>query len=75
MRTDLILKIKSDPNLKQFLREHSYYYKDLNRDPNSIKYIEEHMKKEYNLTTEDKLKKVQDKLQTISTIMEVMKEE
>ena len=75
MRIDLILRIKNDPKLKQFLREHSYYYKDLNRDPESIKYIEEHMKKEYHLTTEDKLKKVKEKLQTIETIMDIIKEE
>ena len=75
MRTDIILRIKSDPKLKQFLREHSYYYKDLNRNPESIKYIEEHMKKKYHLTTEDKLIKLQERLQTIGTILDIMKEE
>lgn len=73
MKVDLILKIKNDPNLYRYLRENSHLYKYLNRNPNYINNIEQEMKQRYKLTTEDKLKKVNEKLAFIKNIMDVMK--
>ena len=44
-----------DINLKRFLRENSYWYKELNRDPNNFKYFVEDMKIKYKLRTIDKV--------------------
>ena len=75
MRRDIINKVKNDPNLYRFLREHSEYYKLLNRDPKNISIVEKKMKEEYSLTTEDKLKKTSERLELLQTIMEIVNEE
>ena len=72
MRLDLIFKIKNDPNLYRFLREHSEYYKLLNRDPENITIVEKKMKEAYSLTTEDKIKKTKERLNLLQTIMEIV---
>ena len=72
MRLDLIFKIKNDPNLYRFLREHSEYYKLLNRDPENITIVEKKMKEAYSLTTEDKIKKIKELLYLLQTIMEIV---
>lgn len=73
MKVDLILKIKNDPNLYRYLRENSYLYKYLNRNPNYINIVEQEMKNRYKLTTEDKLKKINEKLSFVKSIMDVMR--
>ena len=52
IKTQLI--VRSNPNIYRFLREESYWYKYLNRNPESIKDLEKRMKNKYKLTTEDK---------------------
>ena len=44
MLYDIQYKINSDINLKKFLRENSYWYKELNRNPENFKYFVEDMK-------------------------------
>ncbi len=73
MIIELQQKIKNDPNLYQYLRENSYWYKYLNRDPNSIKQMEEEMKKKYQLTTGDKINNIARNIEMVRTFMEVMK--
>lgn len=73
MKVDLILKIRNDPNLYRYMRENSYLYKYLNRDPNYINIVEQEMKNRYKLTTEDKLKKINEKLSFVKSIMDVMR--
>lgn len=73
MKVELILKVKSDPNLYRYLRENSHLYKYLNRNPNYINSIEQEMKNRYKLTTEDKLKKINEKLSFVKSIMDVMR--
>lgn len=73
MKVDLILKIRNDTNLYRYMRENSYLYKYLNRDPNYINIVEQEMKNRYKLTTEDKLKKINEKLSFVKSIMDVMR--
>lgn len=73
MRVDLLFKIRNNPHLYKYLRENSYWYKYLNRDPTSIYYMEEEMKKQYKLTTADKIKNLGSKLDLISSFIEIMK--
>ena len=49
MLYDIQYKINSDINLKKFLRENSYWYKELNRNPENFKYFVEDMKIKYKL--------------------------
>ena len=71
IKTQLI--IRSNPNIYRFLREASYWYKYLNRDPNSIKEIEKAMKTKYKLTAEDRLEKLNRSMGLIHNFMSVLK--
>ncbi|MDO5003081.1 MAG: YlbE-like family protein [bacterium] len=71
IKTQII--VRSNPNIYRFLREESYWYKYLNRDPNSIKDLEKAMKTKYKLTTEDKLEKINQSMSLIHSFMDVLK--
>lgn len=73
MRLDLVHKIRSNPNLYNYLRYHSYWYKELNRNPSVLKEVEQEMKKEYKLTPEDRISKINDKISFIASFLEVLK--
>lgn len=65
--------IKNNPMLYQYLREHSYWYKRLNRGRESLKDVEEEMKKQYKLTPQDKIEKLSRSIEMISTFVDVLK--
>ena len=59
--------------LNQYLKYNSYWYKELIRNPSSIKKLEQEMKKEYKLTAEDKITKLSDRMNMILSFLEIMK--
>ena len=65
-------RIKGNLNNLRYLREKSYWYKYLNRDKNNIKYFEEEMKKSYGITTEDRMKKMVDGIDSLSKILDIL---
>ncbi len=65
--------IKSNPNLYRFLRDDSSWYKVLNRGEESIKMVEEEMRKRYKLTAQDRIEKLSRSVEMISTFMDVLK--
>lgn len=73
MTLELQFKIKNDPNLYRYLRENSYWYKALNRDPNNIKYMEAEMKQRYKLTMTDKISNISKSLEMVRTFMDVLR--
>ena len=73
MRPDIVQLIRNNPPLNHYLRYHSYWYKELIRNPSSLKILEQEMKKEYKLTTEDKINKINDRMNMIATFLNVMK--
>ena len=52
---------------------HSFLYKELVRNPEKIKEIEENMKKEYHLTVEDRINKISDTINMAETIINTLK--
>ena len=58
MNVEIQYRLRSNPNDIKYLREKSYWYKFLNRNKNYFKQFEEEMKKEYKLTSEDKINKM-----------------
>lgn len=64
--------IRNDPNLYIFLREYSFWYKELNRNPFSIKYMKEDMKKVYKLNPSDKIEKLGERMQMINTFIDLL---
>lgn len=73
MRTDILIKIRNDPNLNSYIKYHSYWYKELMRNPSSLSVMESEMKKEYKLTMGDKISNLNDKVQMIRTFLDVLK--
>ena len=72
----MILKIQyllnSNPYLKKYLRENSHYYKELIRNPNFIKELNDLMKKEYKLTIPQKLDKIKQDISMINSVMDIL---
>lgn len=73
MNIGLRMYIYSNPLLKEYIKLHSYLYKDLIRNPESIKDIEDAMKKENHLTIEDKIDKFSNTLTMAETIINTLK--
>ena len=65
--------IRNNPNLYNFLREESYWYKYLNRDPNYLEDVELAMKNKYKLTTKDRLEKLNQSMNLLNNFMDIMK--
>lgn len=73
MKLETQFKIKNDPMLQKYIREHSYWYKILNRDPSSINKMIDEMKKEYRLRFEDKIDDLNNKINLVKAFMDAMK--
>ena len=73
MTLDVIFRINKDENLHRYLRENSYWYKLLNRDPRLINKMEEDMKKAYKLTLEDKVSDLTSKINLIKGFLDASK--
>lgn len=69
MNLETQFKINNNPMLKKYIKENSYWYKYLNRNPNLINKMNEEMKKKYNLRMEDKLEDLNNKINIISAFM------
>ena len=50
-------KFINDIKLRMYIRDNSYYYKEINRKPEKIELIEREMKEKYGLRFSDKINK------------------
>ena len=73
MSLELQYRINSDPRLKQFLRENSYWYKYLNRSNTYLKPFISDMKVKYKLKTTDKINKLTNNISMVRTFLDVLK--
>lgn len=73
MNLDTQFKIKNNPLYIKYLRENSYWYKILNREPNSFKLFEEEVKKNYKLRPTDRISQALDYMEMIESIMSTLK--
>ncbi len=73
MNINVISQLNSNTYLKKYLREHSYYYKNLIRNPSFINELNELMRKEYKLTFVDQLDKIKNNISLFNTFMDVLK--
>lgn len=69
MEMNIVLKLESDPKLHEFLINHSYYYKELNRDPAYFSQFYNDYKK---YKRDEMTKKVTDAVENIETISNIM---
>lgn len=73
MDRELLIKIRSNPYLYRYLRENSFWYKALIRDPNNIKLVEDEAKKYYKLNITDKINDLGNKINMIKNLMDILK--
>lgn len=73
MSLELQFKIKNNPNYLRYLREHSYWYKELNRNPNNFSLFEEKVKEEYKLRPTDRISKALEMIEMAQTIIATLK--
>lgn len=73
MTLDLQFKIKENEYYKTYLREHSYWYKTLNRDPNTFKAFEEEVKEFYGLRPVDRITKALNTIEMVQSIMSTLR--
>lgn len=73
MQLNALLELKKDTKMFQLLRENSYWIKELNRDPLSIKKYKEDMKVKYRLRTTDKISDAIDNIDIISNVLGALK--
>lgn len=73
MSKELVNYIRTHEYIYNFLRYDSSYYKYLYMDNRNIKYIKKLAKEKYELRYIDKINKIGNKLELISTLIDVFK--
>ena len=73
MSLDIQFKIKNNPYYIQYLRENSYWYKILNRTPESFKEFEGKAKEYFSLRPTDKIQKMLQNIEMIQSIVSTLK--
>lgn len=73
MQLSLQMELQKDEKMAQFLKENSYWYKELNRNPESYKKFVSEMKIKYKLRATDKVSEVIDNIDLISTVLQTLK--
>ncbi|MEF2690081.1 MAG: YlbE-like family protein [Bacilli bacterium] len=70
---DLSVQFKLNENnlLHRYIRENSYWYKILNRNPSLISNMTDEMKDKYKLHTSDKIEEIGNKISMIESILKV----
>lgn len=69
MTLDIQFKLKSNPLYKQYLRQHSSWYRLLTRNPNLYKEFEEEVKDFYKLRPTDRINQMLDTIELLQTFM------
>lgn len=73
MTLEIQFKIKNNINYQKYIRENSYWYKILNRNPFMFKQFEEEVKTAYHLRTTDKISRTLDAIELIQNVVSTLK--
>lgn len=73
MQKIISYQILENPKLLSHFMEQSYWIKELNRDPNSLKFFSKQMKIIYKERATDKINNAFDGIEMISSIIEASK--
>ncbi len=68
-----LMELKKDKKMWELFKYNSYWIKELNRNPASIKNYREEMKAKYKLRTTDKINSAIDNIDMISSVLSVLK--
>jgi len=73
MQMSTLIELKKDKKMWELLKFNSYWVKELNRNPASIKQYKEDMKVKYKLRTTDKISDAIDNIDLISNVLSALK--
>ena len=73
MQLDVQYRLSQDELAHTFLREHSYWYKYLNRSNTYLKPFISDMKDKYKLKTTDKINKLTNNISMVRAFLDVLK--
>ena len=73
MSLELQFRLKNNPNYLRYLRTHSAWYKELNRNPANFLLFEEKVKEEYRLRPTDRISKALEMIEMAQTIISTLK--
>lgn len=73
MNLDTQFKIRNNPMLHKYIRENSYWYKILNRNPEYINKMKDEMKEKYKLRFEDKVDDLNNKINLVKAFIDALK--
>ncbi len=73
MRLDIQFKLRNNPKYLQYLREHSNWYKILNRDPLMFSAFEDKVKEDYKMRVTDKISKALSTIEMLQNIFSSFK--
>ena len=68
MTLEIQFKIKKNPTYQKHIRENSHWYKILNRNPETFKNFEEEVKETYELRPIDRVNRMVESFELISTL-------
>ncbi len=73
MKVSLQLKILNTKNYFNYLKDNSFFIKDLNRSELNYKIFDEYIKNKYTLKISDKVNKMFDNIDNISNVLSMFK--
>ncbi len=73
MINGIMIYIKSDNMLYEYLKYHSYWYKKIYRNENVLRELISEMKEEYKLTTKDKIEDMSNKITMVRNLLEIFR--
>lgn len=73
MNFNVQIELNNNPDFKRYVRENSYWYKTLNRNPYMIEKLKEEIKEKYRLRTTDKLNNALKTLELIQNVVSTLK--
>ena len=73
MNLDIQFKLKSNPNYIKYIRENSWWYKLLSRNPNLFNEFTKEVKEKYKLRTVDKLNDAMNTIEMLQMLLSTMK--
>ena len=73
MEINLQYKIKNTKGYYEYLKDNSWWIKNLSRNPNSFNDYQKYLKDKYELRTSDKISKAIDNIDLISSLLSAIK--
>lgn len=73
MQYQTLMELKKNKKMWDLFKMNSYWIKELNRNPDSIKRYKEDMKIKYKLRTTDKISDAIDNIDIISNVLSALK--